>query len=116
MAYTPEQLATLNAVYDALPDSVKGLFNSASTQDTASAIADIISQRRRQSMSDTVAALVTGSVSNWASLEAASAVADSATLYPAMDAFQEALAAHNASLLVAHAVTIAFAAQKNFRG
>jgi hypothetical protein len=116
MAYTTEQLAILNAVYDALPDPVKALFNAASTQDTAAAITDIISQRRRQSMSDTVSALVSGSVSDWAALEAAAAVADSATLYPAMDAFQSALDAHNASTLVAHAVTIAFAAKKNFRG
>lgn len=114
MAYTNEQLALLNATFDALPDGVKAMFNAQSSQDTAAAIATIIAQRRKASMQETVGALVSTTVQNWTSLREAATVADGATLNESLRSFDEALTAGDAAALGSSAIAVCLAARKHF--
>lgn len=115
MAFSEQQLAALNTVFEGLPQPVKDMFNAASTKDTTEAIAGIISKRRRESMSVAVSQIVSGgSVSDWQALETAAQVADSATISEALAEFSAAREDQDAPAMFAHAVTVALAAKKHF--
>jgi hypothetical protein len=114
MAVSNEQLSILVGMLTNLTNEQKIALGSASTQDLAQAAAELIASERSTGMGQAITSLITGTVSNWPALEAAAAAADGATLYSALDVFNAALQAHNASALMAGAVRVALAAKKHF--
>lgn len=99
MAFTADQLAALNAVYDAIPAEVRQILENSSTSDTATAIVSIVAQRRQAGMAAAMANLFTIQVADWAAADQAAALADGATMSPALRSAYTAWQAHDAGAL-----------------
>jgi hypothetical protein len=114
MAVNEQQETILAGMLSGLTNEQKQALASASTEDLAAAAARLITTSRGQSMGQVVASLVTGSVANWPALEAAADVADGATVYAALDAFNASMEANGASL-IPDAVWVALALRKHLQ-
>lgn len=113
MPVNNEQLLIIKNMLTGMSAENRQKLSTVSTKDLSSAVAGLITGERGQSMGQTIAALVTGSVSNWTALEAALSVADGATIYTAIAEFTAALEDHDEHAMISSAVAVALASKKH---
>jgi hypothetical protein len=107
MAITQDQLGELRTLQTPIAEALAAWINTHSWETFREGVDILNSEQTRQTAATAIAAIVTGSVSNWPGLRAAAV--PSAALPSFMAAFDTALTAGNANDLFAAAVGIALA-------
>jgi hypothetical protein len=114
MAFTDQELASLNAVFDSLPAPVQAMLRTKSTGDTAAAIATVVGRRRGVGMSSALTALVSLTIADWTALKAAAELADGTSLGDSLRAARASFDGEDAAALGPQVMAVLAAAFKNF--